>query len=96
MKVLFFLLLAPTVVLLDNIMDEATKKKIKDFLGTKTLEKTGFQASGCINEGEGYCTDKGLVFIKKNGNEHVLAFKILTLVLVQRSKTLQREKTLKR
>lgn len=52
-------------------MDEYTSQKIKDLLETQVLKKTGFTAGGCINEGEGYETDNGLVFIKKNNSPHV-------------------------
>lgn len=53
------------------MMDEYTTQKIKDLLGTQVLKKTGFTAGGCINEGEGYETDNGIVFIKKNSSSHV-------------------------
>lgn len=52
-------------------MDAHTSQKIKDLLGTEVLKKIGYTAGGCINEGEGYETDNGLVFIKKNNSPHV-------------------------
>lgn len=52
-------------------MDESAIQKIKQLLGTTILKKSGFRAGGCINEGEGYHTDNGLVFIKKNNAKDV-------------------------
>ncbi|XP_065203582.1 ketosamine-3-kinase-like isoform X2 [Planococcus citri] len=47
-------------------MDDTTISKIKAALGSKTLEATGRKASGCINQGEAFRTDRGLVFIKSS------------------------------
>lgn len=56
-------------------MDNSTIKKIKDVLKTKTLEATGRKASGCINQGEAFRTDSGLVFIKSSNAPVVRSFK---------------------
>lgn len=67
--VIYSLLLTCCVVRSD--MDDESAEKIKERLGTKTLKKTGYAASGCINRGEAYTTDFGTVFIKSNNNPYV-------------------------
>lgn len=42
---------------------------IKEALKTKTLTSFGRAGGGCINEGTGYMTDSGPVFIKRNRKE---------------------------
>lgn len=63
-------------------MDRSTLNQIKESLGTKTLEPTGQKASGCINEGEAYKTDQGLVFIKKSSSPNVRNVAIIIMVTI--------------
>ena len=53
-------------------MDPRSAEKIKEYLGTTTLEPTGFKAAGCINQGQAYKTDSQTVFIKRNKSPHVV------------------------
>lgn len=62
-------------------MDEVSAQKIKEFLGTKTLKKSGYVASGCINNGEGYYTDSGHVFIKRNNSSYVSFFAVVIYLI---------------
>ncbi|KAK7789787.1 hypothetical protein R5R35_012337 [Gryllus longicercus] len=39
---------------------------LKNALHTNTLVPTGYHGGGCINDGEGYKTDQGVVFVKSN------------------------------
>ncbi|CAG0908397.1 unnamed protein product, partial [Darwinula stevensoni] len=48
------------------------EKILKEELGTKTLKPTGQGGGGCINEGEAYHTDQGLVFVKRNAKSEAL------------------------
>lgn len=51
-------------------MEEA----LKTALGTKTLNRTGHSGGGCINQGEAYITDNGMVFVKRNKKSKVSNF----------------------
>lgn len=42
---------------------------IKDALKTKLFSRTGRGGGGCISEGEGYNTDNGMVFVKRNSGK---------------------------
>ena len=44
---------------------------IKAALNTKIFSRTGQGGSGCISEGEGYTTDTGDVFVKRNSKAEV-------------------------
>lgn len=44
----------------------SVETKIKQILKTSLFERTGRGGGGCINEGDGYKTDSGEVFLKRN------------------------------
>lgn len=44
---------------------------IKQALKTKTLTQTGRGGGGCISQGEGYSTDHGVIFVKRNSDDNV-------------------------
>ncbi|XP_031551452.1 ketosamine-3-kinase-like isoform X2 [Actinia tenebrosa] len=48
------------------LSNEILEKLLKQELNTKTLEYTGHFGGGCINEGQSFKTDTGVVFVKTN------------------------------
>lgn len=48
------------------VSNEILEKFLKKELNTKTLEYTGHFGGGCINEGQSFKTDAGVVFVKTN------------------------------
>ena len=49
----------------------AVENLLKSALNTAKLESYGRGGGGCINEGEGFLTDHGPVFVKKNRKSEV-------------------------
>ncbi|XP_067141055.1 ketosamine-3-kinase-like [Centruroides vittatus] len=49
-----------------TLLEMALEAKVKEILKTSVFERTGKSGGGCINEGEGYRTDTGEVFLKRN------------------------------
>ena len=46
--------------------NESLVKFLKEKLQTNQLEYTGYSGQGCINEGQSFKTDTGVVFVKIN------------------------------
>jgi hypothetical protein len=48
------------------VSNETLEQFLKKELKTSTLEYTGHFGGGCINEGQSFKTDSGVVFVKTN------------------------------